>query len=952
MSLRAFCAHINICSFFIILRGSVSLLFDPNYQTNMAAANADSLLKDAMGTNSSNTGEKKYRSRSRYGTEIEKLEAGDFFGYNALLQRDEASLHSAFANEPLELLAVKADVFSQVLLQPFQEDFHTKAEFLLGIEFFSGWSPHLIRQLVFTLREKKHHPGECIFRQDIQTQCLYLVKSGSIKLSTHCSRKPPDELVQKIEPEKDFLAEILAEDQPKEPLIESLSRVSLMSGLSRVSIVSGMSQVFPRRESTATPLRRESVANSLRKESRANLSLLSVSRRGSLTPAAMLNLMASEKLKSKQNNKQERKPSTTKPVHLLGFKLHEPCPESTIEICNLGPGEFLGEIEAMCRLKHHLFNAVCMTTTVVYEVDLFHIEQLLQKKTPRTLYCILQHIIQKVESWQERHRCIQFFEPLTVVLDQIDKHMTAEGANKPVRRQHNYDASTLALMATRSLGKPITIMDNKVQRKSVATVIDDSIKDINCTPFSSLYGCANPSLPTCPINTFKRCLSSPANIVVNKKLAPNSDDTSSCPNHTNITTNISKPRFRHCSAPPTSSGRIPKPILKKKFSFDTPPPRQYRTRPNLMSSARFPIPPPSPYPFQEDQDIIDFLKQDEGKPSKDNCIEIICLDSSPVHKERQRCKSASMHRVCTRSPLPVRPSTAVPFSNRSRSVTPISIDDFSPLSTPSKKILDDIAYTPSDISVSEHIDSDELLLSASPPRVTTATPIIIPMATTSEGDVCDQAYGNGVDEVLPNEKMDLEESRADRCGDSLGEQDAIGAEEYLHKTATDNTSVEPSDISGQHKQVRILDKLEFLGPKYLSIAPHGALILPMNEVGNLQLQSPKTVNTQCLVQALAAANKKSQLDDSETRTSIPKEYSRLQEGSQPKSRLSTVKSLKDANIADSTNDGAQECGCNDAMATGSMMQTSGENCLRESTASPAYKCISMAFTAPMDYQTR
>lgn len=965
----------------------------------MAAANADFLLKDAMGTNG-NTGERRYRSRSRYGTEIEKLEAGDFFGQRALLQRDEGSLHSAFANEPLELLAVKTDIFTQILLQPFQEDFHTKAEFLSGLEFFSGWSPHLIRQLVFTLKEKKHHTGECIFRQDIQTHCLYLVKSGSIKLSTHCSRKPPSELIEKIEPEKDFLAEILAEDQPKEPpAIESLSRISLTSGLSRVSIVSGMSQVFLRRESVANPLRRESVGDplrreslgsALRRESKANLSL-TVSRRGSLTPAAMLNLMASEKKKAKQNNKPERKPltSSTKPVHLLGFKLHEPCPESTIEICNLGPGEFLGEIEAICRLKHHLFNAICMTTTVVYEVDLFHIEQLLQKKAPRTLYHILQHILQKVELWQERHKCVQFFEPLSIVLGQVDKRMTAEGANKPVRRHHSYDAGTLALMATRSLGKPITLTNanDRAQRKSVAFFVDDiGVKDTSCIPFSSLYGLSTNNA-ACPINTFKRCLSSPANFVVNRTLVTDSlDNSQDLPNQANTSSNVSKTlRLRHRSAPPTLNRRIPKPTLKKKFSFDAPPPRKYRTRPNLVSSAKFPIPPPSPYPFQEDQSMIDSLKQSKGEQSEDDRIEIICLDSSPAHsyREIQRCRSASLRRVCTRSPLPVRPSTAIPFSNKSRSLIPISIDDFSPLSTPSNKVVDDacsVPYTPSDISISEYVDNDELPSSASPgpTRATTTTPIVIPLATTSEADLCNQVCGESVDKVLPNEDSRIGENRTERVdGDSLGDppepgrRNAMGAEDTLHKTATESSSaVTPSSaaLNGQYsiKQVRISEKLEFLGPEYLSIAPPGATVLPMKEVGNSQLQPPKgkkfnAINTHSLVQALAAAHAaadsgKSQLDDNEaSHTTIPEEYASLQEGSRPTSQCSTVKSPNGPNnTSDGANDGVRECECSDgvaAIATGSVMQTdAGEYGLRES--SPAYyKCVSMSFTVP-EYQTR
>lgn len=962
----------------------MSLLFDPNYQANMAAANADSLLKDAMGTSSGSTGERKYRSRSRYGTEIEKLEAGDFFGHKALLQRDEGSLYSAFANEPLELLAVTVDDFTHILLQSFQEDFHTKAEFLSGLEFFSGWSPHLIRQLVFTLREKRHHPGDCIFRQDIQTHCLYLVKSGSIKLSTHCSKKAPNELVEKIEPEKDFLAEILAEDQPKEPpAIDSLSKVSLVSGLSRVSLVSGMSQVFIRRESIATPLRRESVGHVLRRESKENLmNLASASRRVSLTPAAMLNLIASEKKKNRKISKPERKPSTsTKPVHLLGFKLHEPSPDNTIEICNLGPGEFLGEIEAMCRLKHHLFNAVCMTTTVVYEVNLFYIEQLLQKKAPRTLYFILQHIIQKVESWQERHRCIQFFEPLTIVLGQADRRMTTEGANKPVRRQHHYDASTLALMAARSLGKPILFAVDREWRKSVEFVVNDGVKDVSCTPFSSLYGsCANPLLPQFPV---KRCLSSPANLTVNRTLATDSSkDLISLPStRANISSNPSKPsRLRHRSAPPTSSRRIPKPTLKKKFSFDTPPPRQYRTRPNLVSSAKFPVPPPSPYPFKEDQNMVDSLKEnDEEEQSEDDQIEIICLNSSsPVHscRERRRCRSANVRRLCTRSPLPVRPSTAIPFSisNKSRSVTPISIDNFSPLSTPSKKVTDDIsitpAHTPSDVSLSEYIDNDELLLrsSTTPPRVTTATPIVIPMATTSEADLHDQTCGDTTDEGLRNEESQFGENRTEKRSDSLSEaeHDPMAAEKTLYETGTDSSSVGPSSGSainaGQYKQVRISDKLEFLGPKHLSIAPHGATMLPMKEVGNSQLQASKgknAINTHSLVQALAVATHdcdKPQLDDSETNTTIPKEYARLQEGSRSNSR-SPKPVISPENTSNKANEAAQDQGCewnstDGAMATYDVMQTGGEHYLRESSASPTCKCISMSFAAPLEHQTR
>ena len=686
----------------------------------------------------------------------------------------------------------------------------------------------------------------------------------------------------------------------------------------------------------------------------------------------MLNLMSAErKNKSKKQIKQERKPAP-KPVQHLGFKLHEPCPEHTIEICNLGPGEFLGEIEALCQLKQHLFNAVCMTTTVVYEVDLLHVEQLLHKKAPRTLYCILQHIIQKIESWKERHQCVQFFAPLTRVLEQMDKGMMAEGANKPIRRQHNYDACTLALMAARSLGRPVTSTCSRSQTRSVAFAVHDSTKDANCTPFSSLYGSVNASPHTSPKMSVKRCLSSPANIVMSRRLLPDSLDDNSPP-FPHPVDGDPKPRVRHPSAPLTSSRRIPKPLLKKKFSFDCPPPRKYRTRPNLVSSVRFPVPPPSPYPSQEDQSDYLKLSDHEGEQSEDDLIETISLGSSPKHKEMKRCMSASQRRICTRSPLPIRPNTAVPFYDKSRSVTPIRTDDLSPLSTPSRKVEELVGHTPSDVSISEHMfGNDERSLAAdvslSPLRPVTTTPIVIPLATTSESDhdLCDVARHKATDEVtLKEETVNTDKMKTGQGSDSLANQ---AADEALNKATTENGSINtcPSAENGRQKHVKISNKVEFLGPNSsVHTNIYGTYLLPMTEIGNSQRQQTEgnhafDAYTEDVFEIpLADTYDKSRLYESENSTTIPEEYARLQESSRRDPKSSTLKSMSPNGVhdtADQANVRDQECDYRYAIATATtspvQMGASGERYRRELIASPAYKCIAMSFTTPMDYHTR
>ena len=916
------------CSFFIILRGTVSLLFDPNYQLTMAAANTDSLLQGSMGSKtrasvSVNRSEKKYRSRNRYGTEIEKLRAGDFFGHNALSQREEASLHSALADEPLELLAVKAEVFAKVLLQPFQDDFRSKAEYLSSIEFFSGWSPHLIRQLIFTLREKKYHPGECIFRQDVPTHCIYIVKSGSIKLSTHNNRKPTDEIIQKIEPERDFLGEILAEGEPippKESQISSISKLSLLSGVSRLSLVSGMPQSAP-----------------LDSQSKSALNLPEISRRrSSITPGALLNVARRKSIKPNENEKKKVK---TIPVHLLGFKLPVPCPEHIIEICNLGPGELLGEVEAMCELQHHLFNAVCMSTTTVYEVDLFHIEQLLHKKAPRTLYSILRHIVQKIESWHSRHSCVQFFEPLKTLLNQVDKRLTSEGANKPVRRQHNYDACTLALMATRSLGKPVLSANARERRNTEAFLTDENTNNLNCRRFSSLYGYTDSSPSHSPR---ERCHSTPP------VLFDNSEQTLSplLPPKQEVDTNLNLGvDHRQCQSAKSGRG-IPKPIKiwSRGFSFDAPAPRHYRTKPNLMSSVRFPIPPPSPYPVKEDWYLINSPKPQ--KVEDGNIIETIKLSSlSPSAGQKRRCQSANVQQVCLKPTFPRRPKTAGAFPNQTSPTS--TVNTFLSESTQ----FNDLAHS---FSLNHSFPSPTVQ------KQSTSNTESIPIATTSEGDVIGK-----VSNVVNNiEVMNHKKSDHEVYGNTRKQQDI---ETQSVKEATKTMATKHSEISctaQQQKQVRISEKLEFLGPKcpppVLDYAPNhnpvitlDPVVVPMEVV---KIESDVEIlcdNTEGKVQELK--NDVEELPTGDLETTIPEEYMKLQRPSSTLARSSSS-STPNTGSADSMKERGEEMfRCSSAKVT-QTTQSDGEQTnkepVRASSTAGVYKCVNLNYPNHFSYHKR
>ena len=855
-------------------------------------------MKDSMSTKRAsiaNTGEKKYRSRSRYGTIIEKLVAGDFFGHDALSQRDEASLHSIFADEPLELLAVGAEIFSKVLLQPFQDNFRSKAEFLSGIRFFSGWSPHLLRQLIFTLKEKKYHPGECIFRQDVQTHCFYFIKCGSIKLSTHCSRKAPNEILQKIEPERDFLGEILAEGQPS-PAKESAPVSTVFNSLSRVSIVSELSDMKGRRES------------------KMSLTLPSLSRRGSLAPTALLNTAK----KTTKQSKQKPKPSEV-PVHLLGFKLQAPCPDSVTEMCHLGPGELLGDIEATCGLKHHLFNAVCVTTTVVYEVDLFHIEQLLHKKAPRTFYSLLQHIVQKVEAWHLRHKSVQFFDPLMTLLNQLDKKLSVEGANKPVRRQHNYDAPTLALMATRSLGKPVLSTNFKTStHKGDASDLEEEA--VNCRPFSSLYGnCSNPSPVNVPVEGHQLM----------------SDDYRMPEREEKATAVNKRPKSHHSDR--SAGSRI---ITSKTFTFNSPPPRQYSSKPNPFSSARFPIPTPSPYPVTDDQTQLQpSMKQRVKESKRDDKIETVMLQPlSPLHgnKDKPRCKSAHVNRVCQKPTLPIRPSSACSIS-RSKATPGSSVED-----PPVEEITQD--------------DTDQLAsrLNRNPPvnlqgrrkcKVTAASPAFeVPIATTSEGDVR-KIECNVVSETS---KMTREDNNRD-CDSSCEAELRTNLErEDSTRIKANDTIISTVDGHVHQKQVRISDKVELLGPTQQPTSASEAIVIPTEAFVNNALQ-PTTV-TEFKSQYMKGNVEMYKLDGLET--TIPLEYHHLQQSKRPNS---SPLYPGDYSVNPDCADGAESRRCRSAMASSGSVQMCRMHEDHSVTFCPpsVYKCINMSYyAAHVNNQTR
>ena len=580
----------------MILRGSVSLLIDSLFRAKQlanqaAAANVDSLLKVSTGNKSaaqvsSMTYEPKVKqNRVCYGKPVGKLSAGESFGQEALLQKEELLPFTVFADEHVELLTISMDVFDKTLLCYFQSMFLKRAKFLSQLEMFSKWSPHLLRQISIATKEKHYQLGECLFRQDMPVHSLYIIKSGSVKLSVSSNMNPQchKDVVNQIEPERNYLAEIFAEDEEQEKKIMKNS-VSLhaLNTLSTASILThSMSQV--------------SIRSSFSRQ--ISVPITSVA------------------------NQRQRKSSTAavpvkikEPVHsVFGFTIHAPTPKNSSTMCDLGVGDTLCDIEALCHLNRQLFDAVCSSDTEVYVLDIYYFEQSFHKKAPHTVYQMVNRASQRVESWKERY-ALQFFNPLLTVLGQLEEKLSSKGYCEGGGKKVVYSSEEIAHIAIEKLGKVITndkkgdLIDGTILDEADNTSKDAVPQTQNCSQDELSATC---KLPRQDPDTII-CSTQSSAFSLKKPTRP-----LSC---TNCLTSVTNPTFiRFNSLQP-----------RKIYDYEVASQSVY---PNGLS-----IPPPPSYPVQQE-------KLDDVSTTVLNEYDLESDDSdSIVHVHSPRC-SANLAKI-------------------------------------------------------------------------------------------------------------------------------------------------------------------------------------------------------------------------------------------------------------------------------------------------------------------
>lgn len=363
---------------------------------------------------------RKAATKASLGAEVDSLRPGNYFGQEGLLQKDEITPFSSVANEYTELLMIDSSTFKEVFLAHFEKDLYDKALYLVNLDLFSNWSPHLVRQLALSIKEVYYGNSECLYRQGMSLSHVFILKSGSVKLSTGRSSKPAQELLDQIIPPKDYLSDILAETSlsTKKRPFQSFRR-SLVSGTSRMKLLSASPSV---------------TNNTIHLRSRA----------------LQRHTMSAPPLRKQKTS---HKPSkVTNPI--VSFRLQEPRPHSTSQVCCLGPGDMLNHIEMLCNVKHSLFNAFSLSDSVVYKIDTLTFMQLLEKKPLHSLHYLIKQTIERIQVWKGRNPSILTFTPLLEVLQQAEKHIAStHHSRKQQVLPVQHSSEKLAFLTVKHLGK-------------------------------------------------------------------------------------------------------------------------------------------------------------------------------------------------------------------------------------------------------------------------------------------------------------------------------------------------------------------------------------------------------------------------------------------------------------------------------------------------------------------
>jgi len=436
--------HINITySFYIVLRGNLAALVDTSSLQRMFYSSNDNEKRTSRGFNALPLSHlralsKKERTttiRHAHSNEVWRMSAGDYFGEDSLIMREGKSLYSVRSLDNAELLVIDGSDFDEVLKPYFHQVFFERTKLLYSMGLFHNCSVMSVRILVHMLRESKYHFGECLFRQKMCCNSISIIAEGSVKLSTDsCQRTPPD-LLGKIRPPKDHLSDILMEGKPK--------GVSKNAGNNTQHGSRGISK--GRHAATLSAVTVRSKVSSLSARSSAKAS-------------------EGRKKKVDQND-----------YEMMGFVLHQPSTHSpNIHICTLVQGDMLGDVESRAKLNHHLFSAVCVSSTTVFEIKTSVFEAIMHKRLGTVAHQMVERCMQKVAAWQSSHPTVQFFLPLAAVLTQIIGDLEEDGAHKLVRKPPKNETPESLAMAC------INGFDFKIPETNSETSDEDLVPDMPC----------------------------------------------------------------------------------------------------------------------------------------------------------------------------------------------------------------------------------------------------------------------------------------------------------------------------------------------------------------------------------------------------------------------------------------------------------------------------------------
>ncbi len=395
-------AYLYKYSFYIVLRGNLSALVDTSSLQRMFYSSNDNEKRAFQGFNglplshlrALSKKERITTIRHAHSNEVWRMSTGDYFGEDSLIMREGKTLYSVRSLDHVELLVIDGSDFDEVLKPYFHQVFFERIKLLYSMGLFHNCSIMSVRLLVHMLRESNYHLGECLFRQNMKCDSISIIAEGSVKLSSDSCQKTPPDLLEKIRPPKDHLGDILMEGKPK-------------GGAKNMgnSTQHGSRGISKGRHATA-------------------LSAVTVrSKVSSLSVRSSRKASGSRKKKVDQSD-----------YEMMGFVLHQPSTHSpNVHICTLVQGDILGDIESRAKLTRHLFSAVCVSSTTIYEIKTSVFEAIMHKRLGTMAHQMVERCIQKVEAWQSSHPTIPFFPPLSTVLTQIIGDLEEDGAHKLVR---------------------------------------------------------------------------------------------------------------------------------------------------------------------------------------------------------------------------------------------------------------------------------------------------------------------------------------------------------------------------------------------------------------------------------------------------------------------------------------------------------------------------------------